>query len=160
MQRIDDPDRKAYNTNPKWEVPLEFIEWQPSYTQEVGILYFDVGEVYGASKVSPCACLQDAPCLCQPMSIAELGAQLQLSTDLLQGAEGISGGEWSADWQVRTSSKILHLLKRLTKIGSVPKKAPPPSPQQDSIWQIPVRQPHRPSSCHFSVFITPVALPP
>ena len=68
---------------------------------------------------------------------------------LLQGATGISGGEWSADWQVRTSSKILYLLKRLTMIGAVPKKAPPPSPQQDGIWSIPVRQPLQPSSATF-----------
>ena len=39
MQVVNDPDRKAYNTNPKWPVPLEFIEWQPSYTQEVGFPY-------------------------------------------------------------------------------------------------------------------------
>ena len=35
MQAVDDPKRKHDNTNPKWAVPLEFIEWQPSYTQQV-----------------------------------------------------------------------------------------------------------------------------
>lgn len=80
---------------------------------------------------------------CHPTSIAELGA------DLLQGATGISGGEWSTDWQVRTSSKILYLLKRLTKIGAVPKKAPPPSPQQDGIWSIPVELPLQPFPASF-----------
>ena len=73
--------------------------------------------------------------LCHPSSVAEPGARL------LQGAEGISGGEWSTDWQVRTSSKILYLLKRLTKIGAVPKQAPSPSPQQVGPWTLPVRQP-------------------
>ena len=82
-------------------------------------------------------------------SIAEVGA------DSLQGAEGISGGEWSADWQVRTSSKILYLLKRLAKIGAIPEKAPPRSPQQDSIWAIPVRKASRASLPLICALVTP-----
>ncbi len=35
MQSVEDPDRRANNPNPKWEVPIDVIEWQPSYTQEV-----------------------------------------------------------------------------------------------------------------------------
>ncbi len=33
MQAVDDPGRFAHNPRPKWEVPLELIEFQPSYTQ-------------------------------------------------------------------------------------------------------------------------------
>lgn len=33
MQSVDDPVRKETNPNPKWAVPTELIEWQPSYTQ-------------------------------------------------------------------------------------------------------------------------------
>ena len=86
-----------------------------------------------------------------PTSIAELGVHM------LQGATGISGGEWSTDWQVRTSSKILYLLKRLTKIGAVPKKAPPPSPQQDGIWSIPVEPPLQPFPAAFPASVIPIA---
>ena len=35
MQAVDHPERARYNRNPKWEVPLELIEWQPSFTQQV-----------------------------------------------------------------------------------------------------------------------------
>lgn len=34
MQAVDDPERAATNPNPKWEVPIEVIEWQPSYVQK------------------------------------------------------------------------------------------------------------------------------
>lgn len=39
MQGVEDLSRKETNPNPKWEVPMELIEWQPSYTQRgaVGI---------------------------------------------------------------------------------------------------------------------------
>ncbi len=50
MQAVDDPDRRAYNTNPKWPVPLEFIEWQPSYTQEVRFFRFLL-TICGASQL-------------------------------------------------------------------------------------------------------------
>ena len=33
-QAVDDPSRLADNPNPKWEVPLELIEWQPAYAQQ------------------------------------------------------------------------------------------------------------------------------
>ena len=42
----------------------------------------------------------------------------------LQGATGLSGGEWSASWQDTRSSKVIYLLKRLGKIGAVPPKQP------------------------------------
>ena len=35
MQAVDDPARIPVNTNPKWPVPIEVIEWQPVYTQKV-----------------------------------------------------------------------------------------------------------------------------
>ena len=35
MQAVDHPERARYNRSPKWEVPLELIEWQPSFTQQV-----------------------------------------------------------------------------------------------------------------------------
>ena len=35
MQAVEDPGRLVHNPKPKWEVPLEPIEWQPSYTQKV-----------------------------------------------------------------------------------------------------------------------------
>ena len=35
MQSVEDPGRLVHNPKPKWEVPLELIEWQPSYTQRV-----------------------------------------------------------------------------------------------------------------------------
>lgn len=34
MQSVDDPARREVNPNPKWEVPIELIEWQCSYTQK------------------------------------------------------------------------------------------------------------------------------
>lgn len=40
------------------------------------------------------------------------------------GAVGISGGEWSANWQVTRSTKCAYLLSRLRVIGA----APPPQP--------------------------------
>lgn len=33
MQSVSDPVRRETNPNPKWEVPTELIEWQPSYAQ-------------------------------------------------------------------------------------------------------------------------------
>ena len=37
---------------------------------------------------------------------------------------GISGGEWSASWEMTKSSKVVYLLTRLQQIGAAP---PPPS---------------------------------
>ncbi|CAL8471722.1 g11264 [Coccomyxa elongata] len=70
MQSVEDPERLVNNPHPKWEVPIEVIEWQPSYTQ--------------------------------------------------QGALGISGGQWNADWENTNSSKCMHLLQRLVSIGAAP----------------------------------------
>eukprot|EP00879_Flechtneria_rotunda_P005819 GHRR01006123.1.p1 GENE.GHRR01006123.1~~GHRR01006123.1.p1 ORF type:complete len:1000 (+),score=452.54 GHRR01006123.1:320-3001(+) len=67
MQARDDPARYGNNPNPKWEVPLDVIEWQPVYHQE--------------------------------------------------GATGVSGGAWSANWRITRSTKVLHLLRRLNEIG-------------------------------------------
>jgi len=36
-----------------------------------------------------------------------------------RGATGVSGGEWSANWEVTKSTKIQHLLKRLLDVGAV-----------------------------------------
>ncbi|CAG9464295.1 unnamed protein product [Pedinophyceae sp. YPF-701] len=33
MQPVSDPERRRANPRPKWEVPLELIEWQPGYAQ-------------------------------------------------------------------------------------------------------------------------------
>lgn len=44
----------------------------------------------------------------------------------LQGALGLSGGAWSANWQITKSTKCVHLLRRLMDIGVVPDC---PSPQ-------------------------------
>ena len=33
MQSVSDPARNLTNPNPKWPVPIEVIEWQPSYAQ-------------------------------------------------------------------------------------------------------------------------------
>ena len=38
MQEVTDPARRAVNPSPKWAVPIELIEWQASYTQEVRLL--------------------------------------------------------------------------------------------------------------------------
>ena len=38
MQEVSDPARRAVNPNPKWAVPIELIEWQAAYTQEVLLL--------------------------------------------------------------------------------------------------------------------------
>ena len=35
MQSVEDHERRKNNPHPKWEVPIEVIEWQPSYTQQV-----------------------------------------------------------------------------------------------------------------------------
>ena len=35
MQEVTDPARRAVNPKPKWAVPIELIEWQAAYTQEV-----------------------------------------------------------------------------------------------------------------------------
>lgn len=35
QQAVDDPVRRETNPIPKWPVPFEVIEWQPSYTQKV-----------------------------------------------------------------------------------------------------------------------------
>lgn len=70
MQSVSDPARLDNNPNPKWDVPMDVIEWQCSYTQK--------------------------------------------------GAIGLSGGAWSANWQITKSSKCVHLLRRLLDIGAVP----------------------------------------
>ncbi|KAF8062721.1 hypothetical protein HT031_004051 [Scenedesmus sp. PABB004] len=67
MQPTDDPARFKTNPLPKWEVPLELIEWQPVFHQ--------------------------------------------------RGATGLSGGQWSANWRVTRSTKVLHLLRRLVEVG-------------------------------------------
>ena len=38
----------------------------------------------------------------------------------VQGALGLSGGAWSANWQITKSTKCVHLLRRLMDIGAVP----------------------------------------
>lgn len=43
MQSISDPERRATNPNPKWPVPIEVIEWQPSYVQK-GAVGLDAGQ--------------------------------------------------------------------------------------------------------------------
>lgn len=35
MQSVSDPARLDNNPNPKWDVPMDVIEWQCSYTQKV-----------------------------------------------------------------------------------------------------------------------------
>ncbi|KAL3136547.1 hypothetical protein ABBQ38_005794 [Trebouxia sp. C0009 RCD-2024] len=70
MQSVSDPARLDNNPNPKWDVPMDVIEWQCSYTQK--------------------------------------------------GAIGLSGGAWSANWQITKSTKCVHLLRRLMDIGAVP----------------------------------------
>lgn len=35
MQSTSEPARLENNPNPKWDVPMEVIEWQPAYTQKV-----------------------------------------------------------------------------------------------------------------------------
>ncbi|DBA80065.1 TPA: hypothetical protein ACH3X2_007554 [Trebouxia sp. C0005] len=70
MQSVSDPIRLENNPYPKWDVPMDVIEWQCSYTQK--------------------------------------------------GALGLSGGAWSANWQVTKSTKCVHLLRRLMDIGAVP----------------------------------------
>ena len=72
MQSVEDPARREVNPNPKWEVPIELIEWQCSYTQ--------------------------------------------------RGAQGMSGGMWSNDWEKTESTKCVHLLKRLYEIGAAVKE--------------------------------------
>jgi hypothetical protein len=34
MQPVDDPARAKFNSNPKWGVPIDLIEWQPVYHQK------------------------------------------------------------------------------------------------------------------------------
>lgn len=46
----------------------------------------------------------------------------------LQGAVGIQGGQWSANWQITRSTKSVHLLKRLIHIGA----ARPPAQHSSS----------------------------
>ena len=36
----------------------------------------------------------------------------------MQGAVGIGGGQWSANWQVTKSTKCVHLLQRLIQTGA------------------------------------------
>ena len=46
-----------------------------------------------------------------------------MTSDLMlptQGALGMSGGQWAADWQTTKSSKCLHLHRRLAQIGAAP----------------------------------------
>jgi len=38
----------------------------------------------------------------------------------VQGALGLSGGAWSANWQITKSTKCVHLLRRLMDIGAAP----------------------------------------
>ncbi|KAL0025980.1 hypothetical protein WJX77_010392 [Trebouxia sp. C0004] len=70
MQSVSDPTRLENNPYPKWDVPMDVIEWQCSYTQK--------------------------------------------------GALGLSGGTWSANWQITKSTKCVHLLRRLMDIGAAP----------------------------------------
>eukprot|EP00873_Tetraselmis_striata_P043207 jgi/Tetstr1/463471/TSEL_008363.t1 len=83
MQAVDDPARLENNSNPKWPVPCEVIEWQPAYAQ--------------------------------------------------RGAVGISGGKWSANWQVTQSTKCVHMLRRLQEMGVIgPDGGPPPPSATDA----------------------------
>jgi hypothetical protein len=38
MQPVEDPERLKTNPRPKWPVPEEVIEWQPSYVQRGGFI--------------------------------------------------------------------------------------------------------------------------
>jgi hypothetical protein len=48
-----------------------------------------------------------------------------------QGALGMSGGQWAAEWHTTKSSKCLHLHRRLVEIGA----APPQCPNEDGELQ-------------------------
>ena len=37
-QGKDDPERLKHNPHPKWDVPVELIEWQPAYAQKGGLV--------------------------------------------------------------------------------------------------------------------------
>ncbi len=34
LQSKDDPERLKHNPRPKWDVPVELIEWQPAFAQK------------------------------------------------------------------------------------------------------------------------------
>eukprot|EP00884_Botryococcus_braunii_P005336 jgi/Botrbrau1/14803/Bobra.0370s0001.1 len=57
MQSVEDPERLQHNPQPKWDVPHELIEWQPSYTQKgaksvSGGEWSDAWQVTKSSKVA------------------------------------------------------------------------------------------------------------
>ena len=74
--------------------------------------------------------------LSQPMTahlIPAHSCKAQILAHLIsgvQGALGLSGGQWSADWQITKSSKCLYLHRRLAQIGAAPPLAPQPCPEQ------------------------------
>eukprot|EP00951_Prasinocladus_malaysianus_P022090 scaffold184232_cov17-Prasinocladus_malaysianus.AAC.1 len=39
---------------------------------------------------------------------------------VLAGAVGLSGGEWSANWQVTKSTKCVYMIRRLRELGMAP----------------------------------------
>ena len=56
-------------------------------------------------------------------SLTRLGPPQRWSFGV-QGALGISGGDWSLTWQNTNSSKCMHLLQRLVSIGAAPQSGP------------------------------------
>lgn len=121
MQSVEDEERLVNNPHPKWEVPIEVIEWQPSYTQRVCSTH--PIEAFSLLLL-PEACLrwQEVFLFCQKPE------------PWVQGALGMSGGQWSADWQNTNSSKCMHLLQRLISIGAAPHLKPISNGRVGRIW--------------------------
>jgi hypothetical protein len=60
-----------------------------------------------------------------PQKMPYRTGRLTASFGWSQGATGKSGGTWNPEWQFgRSSSKCLHLLRRLSRIGAVPPSSP------------------------------------
>ena len=53
-----------------------------------------------------------------PSSVQFISLSVQPYNLTVQGAEGVSGGSWSANWAVTKSSKCAYLYQRLLAIGA------------------------------------------
>lgn len=108
MQPVDDPGRLADNPQPKWEVPLELIEWQPAYAQRGGVQLRNAGR--GKLMMDFCSAPQVLPAWWLVVSLTCLPNRLHpavASPSMLPSrCQGSAGGHVAAGVERHTVHKV------------------------------------------------------